>query len=193
MARLFTPDQNEFIKRNVSGRGNTELLDMINKRFNLKITLIQLKTYKKNHKLSSGLDGQFKPGHIPGNKGRKGVDGWEPTQFKRGHRPHNYMPVGTECVKGDGYIWVKIADPGKWKQKHLLIWEKQNGPVPKGHKVIFGDGDRQNLDLSNLILVTNKQMAVMNRKGLIQNDAELTRTGIIMADLFSKMQERKKR
>jgi hypothetical protein len=103
------------------------------------------------------------------------------------------MPIGTECVKGDGYIWVKIADPGKWRQKHLLLWEKANGPVLKGHKVIFGDGDRQNIDINNLILVTAKQLAVLNRKGLIQNNAELTKTGIVLADLFSKMQERKRK
>lgn len=192
MARLFTPEQDKFLQNHVEGIGNAELAEILNEKFGLSLTRKQVKTYKRNHGLSSGLKGYFKKGHVPANKGTHN-GGWEPTQFKKGCRPHNYMPIGTECVKSDGYVWVKIADPGKWRQKHLLIWEKENGPVPKGHKVIFGDGNRRNVDLNNLILVTNKQLAVLNRKGLIQNDAELTRSGIVLADLFSKMQERKRR
>ncbi|MET1247636.1 HNH endonuclease signature motif containing protein [Sporolactobacillus sp. STCC-11] len=192
MARLFTPEQDQFLRDHVEGIGNAELATMLNEKFGLSLTRQQVKTYKRNHRLSSGLNGHFKKGHVPVNKGTHN-GGWEPTQFKNGRRPHNYMPIGTECVKSDGYIWVKIADPGKWRQKHLLLWERVNGPVPKGHKIIFGDGDRQNIDLNNLILVTDKQLAVLNRKGLIQNNAELTRTGIVLADLFSKIQEWKRR
>jgi hypothetical protein len=118
--------------------------------------------------------------------------GGEETQFKKGNRPHNYKPVGTERVNGEGYVDVKIADPNKWRSKHILIWEKENGPVPKGHVIIFGDGNRLNLELDNLILVSRKQLAILNKNNLIQKDADLTRTGIIVADIYRKINEQKK-
>ncbi|MCO7125095.1 HNH endonuclease [Sporolactobacillus shoreicorticis] len=193
MARLLTPEQDQFLSDHVKGLGNAELTAILNENFGLTLTRQQVKTYKKNHGLSSGLTGHYKKGHVPANKGTHN-GGWEPTQFKKGHQPANYMPVGTEKMKSDGYMYIKIADPGKWRQKHRLIWEKANGrPIPKGHKLIFGDGDRLNFDLNNLILVTDKQMAILNRKGLIRNNAELTQTGIVLADLFSKMHERKRK
>lgn len=194
---LFTPEQIRFIEQHVPGRSNQELTELVNNHFGLDLTFVQIKAFKKNHKLSSGLDGRFPKGHTPFNKGLKGLKGvivgGKETQFKSGHLPHNYKPVGTERVNADGYVDIKIADPAKWRGKHLLVWEKHNGrPVPPGHVVIFGDGNRRNFDPDNLILVSRKQLATLNKKNLIQNDAELTRTGIIIADIYQKIGERKK-
>lgn len=153
----------------------------------------KLKLLKKNHGFSSGLDGRFTPGSIPYNKGKKGVGGWEPTQFKKGNRPWNYQPIGSERVNGDGYVDIKIADPNKWKGKHILIWEEHNGPVPKGYAIIFGDGNRRNFNLDNLICVSRHQLLILNRNNLIQKDADLTRTGVIIADLHQMINKCKKR
>lgn len=193
MGHRYIPDQVEFLTENVTCRGNAELAEMFNAYFGLNLSIAQIKAFKKNRGLSSGLDGRFKTGHTPFNKGKKGLGGWEPTQFKNGNKPHNYKPVGTERVNGDGYVDIKMADPSKWKAKHIIVWEEHNGPVPKGHVVIFGDGNRRNFDIANLILVSRKQLVRLNQNGLIQNDAELTRTGIIMADIYQKIGERKKK
>ncbi|AEG59354.1 HNH endonuclease signature motif containing protein [Desulforamulus ruminis] len=189
----YTSDQATFLVENVNGRSTQELTDMFNNYFGINLTLAQIKAYKKNHGLTSGLDGRFRSGHTPFNKGKKGVGGWEPTQFKKGNRPHNYKPVGTERVNGNDYVDIKIADPNKWKGKHILIWEERHGPVPKGHVVIFGDGNRRNFEPDNLILVSRGQLAILNKKNLIQNDAKLTKTGIIIADIFKKISDRKPR
>jgi hypothetical protein len=196
MAHIFTPEEAKFIRENVEGRGNQELTDLFNAHFNLNLSLAQIKGYKKNHGLTSGLTGWFKPGQAPFNKGRKGVflggEVAEACQFKKGHRPWNYQPVGSERINGDDYVDIKVADPNKWKGKHIVIWEAANGPVPKGHAIIFGDGNRRNFELNNLVLVSRAQLAVLNKKNLIQNDAELTKTGIIIADIYCKIGERRK-
>ncbi len=181
-----------FIAENHKGIGLKDMAVLLNAKFGTNYTTKQINSYYKNHNLNSGLTGRFPKGHIPFNKGKKGVGGWEPTQFKKGHRPWNYKPVGTERINSDDYVDVKIADPNKWKGKHILIWEEHNGPVPKGHVVIFGDGNRRNFDPNNLILVSRKQLAIINKNNLIQNDAELTKTGIIIADIYRKIGERKK-
>ena len=188
----FTPEQAEFFEEHVKALGNSELTEMFNAHFGLSLTIAQIKAFKKNHRLSSGLDGRFQSGHTPFNKGKKGVGGWEPTEFKKGDKPWNYQPVGSERVNGEGYVDIKIADPNKWKAKHVLTWESANGLVPKGHAVIFGDGNKRNFDLGNLILVSRKQLLSLNRLNLIQNDAGLTRTGVIIADIYNKIGERKK-
>ncbi|MEK5162044.1 HNH endonuclease signature motif containing protein [Paenibacillus sp. FSL R5-0527] len=189
----FTPEQKEFIRSNVQGQLIPELTDLINSKFGIELKQSQIRAFVKNNGLKSGVDSRFKPGSVPFNKGKKGLcQGGVETQFKKGHTPHNYVPVGSERVNGYDYVDVKIADPNKWRGKHNLIWEQHNGPIPKGHVVIFGDGNRRNFDTNNLILVSRAQLAVLNKKGLIQNNAELTRTGIIMADIYRKMRQRKR-
>lgn len=192
MAHKYTSDQVSFLTENVAGRSSAKLTEKFNAHFGLDLSLNQIRAFMKNRGLKNGLNYRFPRGHIPVNKGKTGLGGWEPTQFKKGNKPHNYKPVGTERVNGDDYVDVKIADPNKWRAKHLLIWEEANGPVPKGHAVIFGDGNRRNFELDNLILVSRAQLAILNKHNLIQMDAELTRTGVVIADIYKKIGEWKK-
>ena len=68
------------------------------------------------------------------------------------------VPLGSkQFVRGVCYI--KVSDqPGRWRPKHLLIWEATYGPIPKGHYVKFADGDKSNFRLDNLILVSYSQV-----------------------------------
>lgn len=195
---LFTTEQKDFIKQNVNGLSNQKLADLVNKKFNLSVTAKQVRTWKKNNRISSGLTGQFEKGSVPANKGTKGLYnvGGNKTSFKTGQRPNNYKPIGTEKIDKYGYVLVKVQDDGpwhkRWRGKHKVIWEKENGPVPPGHKLLFADQNKQNLSLDNLILVTNKQMVTLNTKGLLTNKPDLNKTGLIVADLYHKISERKK-
>jgi HNH endonuclease len=194
MPHHYTLEQKDFIKQNVKGITTDVLTDMINQQFCLNLKRTQIRAFMKNNGLKNGVKKQFKPGHTPANKGTKGLyKGGEATQFKKGNKPHTYLPVGTERVNGEGYVDIKIADPNKWRAKHVLIWEKENGPVPPGHAIIFGDGNRRNFEVDNLIRVTRRQLGMMNQKGLISNHADLTRTGVLVADLYGKISDRKKK
>jgi hypothetical protein len=193
---IFTKKQQTFIKENVQGLSNRKLTDLVNQKFNLSVTVRQMKTWKTNHRISSGLKGS--EGTPPPNKGTKGLYnvGGNRTSFKKGQRPRNYKPVGTERIDRDGYVLIKVSDEGAWNQrwrlKHTVIWEEINGPVPKGHCLIFLDGNKLNLSLDNLQLITRNQLARLNQNHLIKDNAELTKTGIIIADILTKIGERKK-
>jgi hypothetical protein len=78
---------------------------------------------------------------------------------------------------------VKIANPDVWKVKKTIIWEAANGPIPKGYVVIFADRNKSNFDLDNLLLVSRKELMIMNRKSLIFPDQDLTKTGKAIAGL----------
>jgi hypothetical protein len=205
MNRKYTQEHIDYIAVNIPGCSFKELTNMFNKKYGMNLKVSTMISLSDRHGLHNGRDTrlnkgyeptQFKRGQAPFNKGRKGVflggKVAKAAQFKKGHRPWNYQPVGTERVNGDDYVDIKIADPNKWKGKHILIWEKHNGPVPKGHPVIFGDGNRRNFDLENLILVSRKQLVRLNQCNLIQNDVELTKSGIIIADIYNKIGERKR-
>lgn len=189
----WTQEEIEFLTKNVPGRGYHELVELFYNWSKIKLSASQIRAFIKNRKLNTGRTGRFVKGHVPANKGTKGITiGGRETQFKKGNRPANYMPVGTERVNGDGYIDIKIADPNKWKAKHKIIWEKHNGDIPKGHAIIFGDRDRRNFDINNLILVTRRQLIELNRKNLIKSNIDGTKTGIIIADLMIKINKKLK-
>lgn len=193
---LYPEEIKDFIENNHKGIGPKKMTALLNERFNKNFKFEQIRAYYKNHKLNSGLDGRFRKGQKPVNSIAKGQRLSVATEFKKGQRPANWVPIGSERVNGDGYVDVKVADGKKqknWKGKHILIWEEHNGPVPDGHVVIFGDGNNRNFDIKNLILVSRSQLATLNKKKLIQNDADLTRTAVIMADLYQKISQRKKR
>lgn len=207
MNRKYTQEHIDYIATKIPGCPFKDLTNMFNAQFGMNLSVTAMVSLADRHGLHNGRDTRilpdgtplgietrFLPGHTPANKGKKGIsyEGMKATQFKKGNRPHNYKPVGTERINGDEYVDIKIADPNKWKGKHILIWEDANGPVPKGCAVIFGDGNKRNFDLTNLILVSRAQLAMLNKHNLIQKDAELTRTGIIVADIYSKIGERKK-
>lgn len=93
-----------------------------------------------------GAAHRFKKGQDAWNKGVKGVVGVQAgcraTQFKKGKMPHNHKPVGHERINCDGYLERKIAEPKTFRAVHVLAWESVNGPVPKGHAVVFKPGRR---------------------------------------------------
>ena len=125
------------------------------------------------------------------------MTGANKTSFKKGNVPHTLLPIGSESVTRDGYTIVKVSNKGKrsdcWRPKQRLVWEKHYGPVPDGHAVVFGDGDKTNFSLDNLILVSRSQLSVMNTKKLIQNDAELTKAGANVAQLIISINKAKKK
>jgi hypothetical protein len=201
MNRKYTQEHIDFIRANINGCPFKELTGMFNERFDMSIKISTMIALADRHGLHNGRNTrfnkghqstQFKKGHEPWNKGKKGVvTGGKATQFKPGHKAHNWVPIGSERVNGDGYVDVKVRDgrlQNNWKGKHIITWEKHHGrTVPQGHAVIFGDGNRRNFDPDNLLLVSRKQLVRLNQKKLIQGDARLTNTGIIIADIHNRL------
>lgn len=191
-----------YIMANHIGIGPTEMADKLNKEFGTGYTASQLNGYYSNHHLNSGLTGRFEKGHVPANKGKHPptVGRMAETQFKKGHLPHNTKPIGYERINKDGYVEVKVkmrpSSPycnDNFIPKHRLLWETENGPVPKGHKLIFADGDKTNISLDNLLLITDAQMARLNKSGFVKVDKDLTVASLLVCDVISKTARRKEK
>jgi hypothetical protein len=135
---------------------------LFNRRFGLSITFFQIGAAMKRYGIRNGRDCRFHPGQIP--------------------------PIGSERIKADGYVEVRIRNPtGKpwknWKCKHRIIWEAAHGKIPRGQVVLFADGNKLNFSLDNLLLVSRRELAVMNSCNLISGHGELTRAGKAVADI----------
>lgn len=191
---IWSNEEKEYLAEITPGHHYTEIQELVNEKFKLDLKLNQIKGAVSRYKLNTGFTGRFEKGHIPANKGLKGIcaKGSEKTWFKKGHVPVNHREVGSERITKDGYVEIKIAEPNKWRLKHLVVWEKENGPVPKGHALVFADGDKTNISLDNILLVTRHQLLIMNNNKLIKNNLEVTKTGVLIAKVLIKANERRK-
>jgi len=169
MNRTWTDDEEQYLIANYANTSNIELAKMLGKknadRVMAKASLLGLKKSSEflRESCKARTKGQFKKGMIPHNKGKKlsqeTKEKLKPTMFKRGNRPHNAQPVGTETKDKDGYVWVKIAEPSAWKLKHHIAYGE---PVPTGHKLIFIDGNKYNFERENLKLISDADLMRLN-------------------------------
>jgi len=146
----YTEEQKTWLLNQDTSLTYKELTNLFNQKFgtDLSMSRIQDLMVKRTSVKRSGNKGQFDIGAKPKYK------------------------VGDEIIKA-GYIYVKIADhyiPGKttsedykrnWKRKANIVWEKEHGEIPKGHFLIFLDGNPLNCDISNLYLVTRAVHGIM--------------------------------
>jgi hypothetical protein len=192
----YTDEHLNYLKSIVKGRSYSDIAKAMKIKFpELDLNKERIKSLMSRFKLTNGRNTKFYKGQVSHNKGKKGwyAPGCEKTWFKKGNIPKNHLPVGTELMKSDGYIRVKIAEPNVWKQKHAIIWEAAHGPYNnKTHCVIFKDSDRTNFDLDNLQLITRKQLVILNKNRLISNDKDLTETGLLVGELIETIARRKK-
>lgn len=139
------------------------LTDAFNHKFKTERSREAINGFRKRLRLRVGRSGKFSKGNVPFNKGKKGLISGNSSSFQKGHKPHNHQQIGAEALTKDGYIKVKIAEPNKWELKHRLVWEGHNGPVPQDHVIKFIDDDKQNCDIDNLMIITMKEHAIINR------------------------------
>lgn len=159
--------------------------------FGILRTLNQVRALTRNRGIRSGRTGRFVPGQprVPGS----GAKGPSRTSFQKGQlngeAKRKYKPIGSMRRSKDGYWERKVTDDQnlyparRWVGVHRLVWEEHHGPIPDGHKVIFIDGDYDNLGIENLALVSNRENAYLNKSGLGKAPAEIKPTAIQVAKL----------
>ncbi|MBY0419382.1 MAG: HNH endonuclease [Pararheinheimera sp.] len=181
MPHKYTTEQLAFIKSHCTTLMDPLLCAAFNERFKLSLKPGQIKSTRKNHGFLTGRTGRFEKGNKPSPNARP--TGPNKTSFKKGDKPHNWVPVGTERVNGDGYIDIKMAEPHVWVYKQRVLWEAKNGPIPEGCCILFKDGDNRNFADDNLMMVSRSELVVMNKMQLGQLPAELKESGLLLAKL----------
>lgn len=177
----YTKEQKEFLIANNYMTPSKDLAAMFNNRFGTNITASNIKTFRGNNHLNSGLTGRFEKGHIPDNKGKTWDDYMSKdaqarsrkTTFKKGNKPLNAVDIGEESMRYSGskpddlgYVHVKVCD-GKgnknWVPKQRVIYEQHYGPIPKGYKVIFAEYENRKLK-NEIDILENELVLIKNDK-----------------------------
>lgn len=45
---------------------------------------------------------------------------------------------------------------------HLIVWEEANGPLPRGYAVTFVNGDKRDIQIGNLALISRRDLMARN-------------------------------
>ena len=120
----------------------------------------------------NGARSQFQKGGVSWNKGMKGLQiGGVQTQFKHGNRPLNYLPVGSEVIRTDGYKKTKVGDPNKWVLTHRLVWNQAGNELPVHPEILrFKDGNKLNCTIENLDVSSKKELMAANSVQTLPDD-----------------------
>lgn len=197
--RKYTEEHIEFLRKWFPIYDINTLHPMFIKEFNVSITKKSLYALCERHGIKAGRTGQFVKGSIPHCKGKpqnewmssEAIERTKSTRFQKGkninNSNHNELPVGSEFIES-GYIRIKTDERNGqsshpwWKWKHHVVWEQHYGPIPKGHKIIFLDGNPLNCDISNLKCVSESVHLKMNQNRYYNHTPEITEAGIAVCE-----------
>lgn len=206
--KLTSEERGRFIDREIMenirswtpGHNDHELAAYLSEKFKRPFTRSQAKGFRINHGIPLGAaipgGGRFVKGQECIFKGQKIGHRSAKTEFKKGNIPHNYKPVGSRTkarmTNGQYYWRTKIADPDQWEFDHRLIWEKENGPIPEDHVIIFKDRNHDNLKIENLACISKAVLQTMNKNPIDSNDPEIISTAIEIAKLRKAISNKRK-
>ncbi len=99
-------------------------------------------------------------------------------------------PVGSETIR-KGYVYVKVRERAEvpmskddWRRKHVVVWERDHGPLPDDMNVLFADHDNRNFSPGNLVAVPSWLMARLNSPSSPEwHDAETLRAAVAWCEL----------
>lgn len=185
-------DVAEWMKENVPNTSNGELAERFSKRFGIKVTYTQMRSLKRRLGLKSGLK-TYSPEGIKKPMSKETYEKIKPTMFKKGNIPPSAANIGEERYrKHKDCVFVKIGEK-QWARKHVLVWEKAHGKIPKNQCIIFADGNTRNCNLDNLLLVTNSENVRMRKNKLMSDIPEITKINLGLVRLQIAIENAKNR
>lgn len=136
---FYTKEQDEWLCQNITKYTYPDLVVAFNEKFHTSQSYYNI----KGHCIKKGFKG--------GRSDKKGYKNWRST------------PIGTETIY-NGRIYVKVSDAptsrtaknhmANWMEKGRVVWEQHHGKIPKGHNIVYLDGNPLNCDISNLECTT---------------------------------------
>lgn len=108
---------------------------------------------------------KFKKGNIPWNKDKKGIHLSIKSEFKKGQRSgdkNNTWKGGVQTMTHDCvHIYEGV---GKSIRRPKKVYEEYYGyPIPDGFVIYHLDRDKHNDDISNLEVISRKELLKRNR------------------------------
>ena len=152
---LFTPENIRFIRRKARRHTYPEVTTLLNEKYGTNFKIYQVQYACQKHGIKIGIIQPFCPS----------------------------KPVGSKYICKKGYVKFKGSD-GQWRLAHHALWEKHYGPVPADSMIIFLDGDKSNITIDNLALVTKKEWGILLGRKLRSDNRDMNKLAIITAKLI---------
>lgn len=211
----YTPEMISFLKENANGTPYKELTKIFNNKFSTNKTTDNIRAMCQKYKICNNNYCNeemitFLRENIKGKSWDQLTEQFNAKFFvnktkreiyrvcgNRGLFPHGFcsrserQALGSEIIS-DGYVYVKIKQPDVWIAKHRMIWERNNGPLPKGYCIMFADCNPRNFDESNLIKVSRQELSYLNSHNLRFTNPEYTIVGINIIKVIIKTKELQK-
>ncbi len=202
-AKVWPPEVAQIVFENYKGRSRAEMAELLKEKTGRDYTPMQIKGFMGRHKLDSGITGRFEKGTPAWNKGKTWDELGIPeesqrrsrlTCFKKNSVSPNTCPLGTIKKTDDGYLIIKVRSKGtqweRWKLLHRKVWEEHNGPIPPGMVIAFKDGDRTNVDINNLFIMSQAENVTMNTKKYKTSNPDATMAGLQVVKLMAAVKEK---
>ena len=108
---------------------------------------------------------------MPWNKGQRGIHISPDTEFKKGQKARNHLPVGTilqrTSRKSGTRNWIKVAEPTKWELYAIYLWKQTYGFLIVGDVTHHLNGIRLDDRIENIIAFPRQDHPIFhNRWGL---------------------------
>lgn len=169
MRRKFNKDMYDYLVKNGYKHTLKEWVVILNNKYNENFTLKNIQQYFFRHCIEYKYE---MPNHSNNNV------------YK--------CSIGSERVKGDGMVQVKIA-PRKWEYKQRLIYEQYyNVKLTSDDYIIFLDQDRTNFDIKNLKRISRHESSILSNQKLFSKNSSVTELGILIAKLMIKTKKLRK-
>lgn len=178
----FTPEQDDFIKKNIETLSVKAIANHIKRCPNR----VRARCYEFGFKelmKQKALNSRFEKGHLPLNKGVRMSDELREklkhTFFQKGRLPHNTKSDGEISFRKDkrGVIIPHYrVSTSLWIPLKNKIWQDHHGEIPKGHLIILKDGDNLNTAIENLECIS---MADNMRRNTIHRYPDDLKTDIL--------------
>ena len=161
----------DFITKNYQKMSCKELAVEYNKKFGTSISDCAIRQLKKRYKLPTP------------NK--------DTTKFKKGNTISR-KPIGSEWKKtSSGDIYIKVANPDVWVLKKKYVYEQHYGKLDDNYEIICLDGNKENIDINNLLAIRRKDLLFLNMYKLSRSP-EIIKTGILISKIAYKRLELEK-
>ena len=167
---VWTNEQVEYLKKNAEGTPRKEIVKKLNDKFNLNLTLLQVRDCMNSRGIRNNIDKRF-------------------SAESGGNRCQQEKPIGTISKWECGYTRIKTGK-NEWEFIQRYVWKKHHGEIPPGHSVIFLDGNTNNYNIENLALVNRNELMKYNSMKLNSDNQELNRVAVNLAKLMTKAKEK---
>lgn len=163
----YTKEFEDFVKKNVSKYSKEDFRLLLQDKFNISLSSEAFRRYLNRHKIKS-----------------KYID------YKKSNVRNVYKsPIGSENITDEG-VFIKIAQPDKWRRKSRVMYEKyHNYKLKEEDYIIFLNKNNNDFSEQNLMKATQKEIAYLHNKKMFSSNPKLTKLGVLTAKLMIKTKE----